>query len=543
MARKFLTPIDLNLLELQNAVIQNLATNPSSGNVDGRIYYNTVSDEMRVYSDGTWVAVGSGDINDVVGTADEVTVVVASGTATVSLPATINANTTGSAATLTTARAIEISGDVTGTANFNGSAAINISTTIAANSVALGTDTTGDYIATLTGTANQITVTGAGTEGRTPTLSLPSAVTFPGTVTLNADPSTDLEAATKQYVDGVAQGLDVKASAVAATTENGTLATAFDNGSVIDGVTLATGNRILIKNQTDATVNGIYTVNASGAPTRSTDMNADAEFPGAFVFIEQGTTNADCGFVCTNNSVTIGTTSVTFTQFSGAGVFTAGNGITLTGTAFSIDTSITADLATAQTFTNKTLTSPTVSGLYLSDSSIVMEGSSADAHETTLTATNPTADRTVTFQDATGTVVLRDSTDTLTNKTLTSPTVSGLTLSDGSIVIEGATGDAYETTLTVTDPTADRTITFQDASGTVAFTSAILRYSASVGNNSATSIAVTHSLATRDVVVQVYDNTTYETVECDVVRTDTNTVTLGFAVAPASNGLRIVVTA
>ena len=161
MARKFLTNVDLNLSELQNAVIQNLATNPTTGNTDGRLYYNTASDELRVYANGAWEAVGSGDINSVVGTENEVTVSVVAGTATVSLPATINANTTGSAATLTTTRAIELSGDVTGTANFDGSAAINISTTIAANSVALGTDTTGDYISTLTGTENQITVTGA----------------------------------------------------------------------------------------------------------------------------------------------------------------------------------------------------------------------------------------------------------------------------------------------------------------------------------------------------------------------------------------------
>lgn len=480
MARKFLTNVDLNLSELQNAVIQNLATNPSAGNTDGRLYYNTVSDELRVYANGAWQAVGSGDINSVVGTEDEVTVVVSSGTATISLPATINANTTGSAATLTTTRAIELSGDITGTANFDGSAAINISTTIAANSVELGTDTTGDYIASLTGTADQITVTGAGTEGRTPVLSLPSAVTFPGSVTLNAAPTTDLEAATKAYVDSVAQGLDIKASVVAATTESGTLATAFDNESVIDGITLATNERILIKNQSTGTENGIYTVNASGSPTRSEDMDSGEQFPSAFVFVEKGTVNSDTGYVCTNDSVTVGTTNVTFSQFSGAGSFTAGNGLTLTGTAFSIDTTITADLTTAQT---------------------------------------------------------------LTNKTLTSPLVSGLSITDGSIVVEGSTDDAYETTLSFTDPSADRTITFPNDTGTVAFTSAIKRFSADVGDGSATSIAVTHSLATRDVIVQVYDSVSYETVECDVVRTDSNNITLEFSVAPDEDALRVVVTA
>jgi hypothetical protein len=149
-------------------------------------------------------------------------------------------------------------------------------------------------------------------------------------------PTADADAANKGYVDSVAQGLDTKASVVAATTTNGTLATAFANGQVIDGVTLVTADRILIKNQTDETANGIYTVNASGAPTRSTDMNAGSEFPSAYVFVEQGTVNADTGWVCTNNApVTLGSTNITWTQFSGAGTYTANNGVLLTGSVFS----------------------------------------------------------------------------------------------------------------------------------------------------------------------------------------------------------------
>ena len=106
--------------------------------------------------------------------------------------------------------------------------------------------------------------------------------------------------------------------------------------------------------------------------------------------------------------------------------------------------------------------------LLIPENSIIFEGATANDFETTLTVVDPTADRTITFPDATGTVVLADSTNTLTNKTLTSPIVSGLSLSDASIVFEGATANDHETTLTVTDPTADRTITFPDATGTVA---------------------------------------------------------------------------
>ena len=123
--------------------------------------------------------------------------------------------------------------------------------------------------------------------------------------------------------------------------------------------------------------------------------------------------------------------------------------------------------AHTQTLTNKTLTTPTVSGLTLSDASIIFEGATANAHETTLTVTDPTADRTITLPNATDTLVGRATTDTLTNKTLTSPIASGLSLSDASIVFEGATADAHETTLTVTDPTADRTITLPNATDTL----------------------------------------------------------------------------
>jgi hypothetical protein len=127
---------------------------------------------------------------------------------------------------------------------------------------------------------------------------------------------------------------------------------------------------------------------------------------------------------------------------------------------------------TTDTLTNKTLTSPIVSGLTLSDASIVFEGAVADSYETTLTAGEPTDDRTLTLPNATDTLVGRATTDTLTNKTLTSPVVSGLYLSDSSIVFEGTAND-HETTLTVTDPTADRTLTLPDSTGTVALTSDI----------------------------------------------------------------------
>ena len=167
-----------------------------------------------------------------------------------------------------------------------------------------------------------------------------------GAVSLNsqkitglADPTADADAANKGYVDGVAQGLDVKDSVVATTTANGTLSTAFANGQSIDGVTLQTGDRILIKNQTTASQNGIYNVQASGAPSRATDMATGGNAAGAFVFVEQGTVNAENGFVCTSDtgSAVVGTNNLTFAQFSGAGQIIAGDGLDKSGNTLSVD--------------------------------------------------------------------------------------------------------------------------------------------------------------------------------------------------------------
>jgi hypothetical protein len=143
----------------------------------------------------------------------------------------------------------------------------------------------------------------------------------------------------KAYVDSVAQGLHIKTSCRVATTTSGTLSSSFENGDTIDDITLSTGDRILIKNQGDATENGIYIVKASGAPDRSDDMPADDTASGDFTFVTEGTVNGDHGFVCTSNSGsdTIGTDNLLFTQFSGAGQITAGDGLEKSGNTLSID--------------------------------------------------------------------------------------------------------------------------------------------------------------------------------------------------------------
>lgn len=161
-----------------------------------------------------------------------------------------------------------------------------------------------------------------------------------GNVSLNShkitnllDPTAAQDAATKFYVDAVATGLDVKASCRVATTANITLSGA----QTIDGVSVIAGNRVLVKNQSTASDNGIY-VCAAGSWSRATDADASAEVTGGmFVFISEGTVNASTGWaLATADPITLGSTNLTFTQFSGAGTYLAGSGLTLTGSTFSI---------------------------------------------------------------------------------------------------------------------------------------------------------------------------------------------------------------
>ena len=184
------------------------------------------------------------------------------------------------------------------------------------------------------------------------------------------DPEQAQDAATKSYVDAVAQGLDLKAS-----VHVGTYATlpayVYNNGTsgvgatltgnvagnlTIDGEVVASGQRVLVKNETGAFVNnstpsaafnGIYVVTTAGAPgtayvlTRAVDFDIPAEMYGAFTFVETGNIQADTGWVCTNNSaspITIGTTEIIWAQFSGAGQYTAGNALSLNGTQFNVNT-------------------------------------------------------------------------------------------------------------------------------------------------------------------------------------------------------------
>jgi hypothetical protein len=246
--------------------------------------------------------------------------------------------------TATTTSALTIGTGLSGT-SFNGSAPVTIAidSTVATltGSQTLTNKTISGSSNTLTNIANASLTNSSVTVGTTAIALGASSLTLGGltSVAVTQDPVSALQLATKQYVDSVAQGLDPKASCVAATTVNITLS----GTQTVDGVALIAGDRCLVKNQTASADNGIYVVAAS-AWTRATDMDTWAEVPGAFTFIEQGTTWADTGWVCTSNAGgTIGVTAITWVQFAGVGTYSAGTGLTLTGTTFSItNTAVTA---------------------------------------------------------------------------------------------------------------------------------------------------------------------------------------------------------
>jgi hypothetical protein len=485
MARKFLTSIDLAKNELQNAVVQNLAADPSNPIV-GQVYYNTSSNEMRIYNGTIFEAIG---LNGVTADAAEINILdgatltttelnyvdgVTSGiqgqldlksplanptfTGTVTLDTGVNLVFEGA-----TANAFELtltSGDPT---------ADRVVTLPDLTTTLVGRDTTdtltnktltsptvsGLYLSDLS-----IVVEGSTTDGYETTLSFvdPTAdrtIYVPdangtlarvenklhdfalatASVDLNnqkitnlTDPTNPQDAANKRYVDAAVVGIDWKPSVRVATTAAITLATGLENGDTLDGVTLATGNRVLVKNQVDATENGIYVVAASGAPSRSTDADTAAEITASFaVFVEEGTVNTDSGWTLTNNgAVTVGTSELTFTQFTGLGQITAGAGLTKTANTLDV-----------------------VGG-------------------------------------------------------------DGITVNADSVVINRAV--------------------------------VVTKYATNVGDGTNTSYTITHNLATRDVIVSLFDNSSpYAEVMADVEHSTTNTITLLFSVAPTTDKYRVVV--
>lgn len=552
MARLYVTSINLNKNELQNARIQNLSSAPSSP-VAGQVYYNTSDNIMYFYNGSTWISTsGSLEvIQDAIGqyvlggTALTATYDDTAGTTTIDLDnTTVTAGSYGSSTAIPTFT-VDAQGRLTaaGTANVGTALSIaaesgttdtvnlltdtltfaageGINTTVSDNTITIaGEDATSsnkgiasfnstDFTVTsgdvtlnaervedivgnlvLGGTGIDATYTdGAGTLS----IDIDSTVTTNsgsqtltnktlGTSTalgadLNASsykitnlaaPTSSGDAANKAYVDAVSEGLHIHPSAVAATTTNVDISTDLENGDVVDGVTLATGNRVLVKSQSNAAQNGIYVVQASGAAVRATDFDAPAEVDGGdFIFVTGGTLYDNTGWVQTSTGITtIGTDAINFTQFSGAGTYLAGAGLTLTVNTFSVDVTPTSGSAS-------------------------------------LTNTGGAVEVKVNTSD-------------------------GLEVTGSGLGINNGTGLTF----------SSGALTFDTSNGY-----GVRKLAFSIGDGSATSYTVNHALATRDVTVQIFDNASpYAQVEADVEHTDSNNLTIKFATAPTSDQYRVVV--
>ena len=470
MARKFLTAIDLAKNELQNGVIQNLGTAPSSP-VKGQLYFNSTGGDNTLYwyNGAAWVP--------------------ASGSAFPGYGA-VPAETS------------------YGIAKADGAA-----TTVARSDHTHGSPALPPHNA-LTATAD---------------------VAFSGfKLTGVGAPTAGTDATTKDYVDNLSAGLAWKDSVRVATMVPGTLASSFANGQSIDGVTLVTGNRILIKNQASNLENGIYTVNASGAPTRATDADSSTEIVNATVFVSEGTAHADTAWVCTaNEPITLGTTPLPFVQF-GAGVsYSAGNGLTLTGPIFDVGagTGITVGADTVGITTGGVTNALLANMPNATFKGRVTGGTGVPEDMTVAEARN--------FLFGTTTlpiVVAAGGTGQTAYANFNSVICAGTTTTGALQAIGGGTTGQYLKSAGAGVLPAYATIAQADISGLpAALTGKTGKYTiATIGG--ATSQVVTHNLNTQAVVVSVYRTLTpWDEVDCDIEHTSVNTVTLRFAVAPAAN--------
>ena len=472
MARKFLTPVDLTKNEIQNVVIQNLASAPSSP-VKGQMYFNSTGGDNTMYwYDGSgWVAAKAPSTSGITqGDAD-----------------IRYLNTTGDTATgLLTTADLTVSGTLTASGPNNLNGTTTITTLSSPNPVSVGT------------------------------------------------PSGPTDAATKTYVDNLSAGLAWKDAVRAATTANITLSAP----QTVDGVAVIAGERVLVKNQSTASQNGIYVV-AAGAWTRATDSDTDQELLNATVFVSEGTTQADTAWTMTTNlPITVNTTNLTWVQFGAGQTYVAGGGLTLTTNTLAVGagTGITVnadDVAITAAGVSNTLLATMPANTFKGNNTAGV------AAPTDVTVANM---QTALAIPALPVTVANGGTGRATATTAYGLIAAGTTATGVQQTVSPGTAGHFLKSAGASALASFAAIAQADVANlTTDLAARTRKYSlATVGG--ATSQVITHNLATRDVVVDVYRTTTpWDTVECDVERTDTNNVTLRFAVAPSANEYSVVV--
>ncbi len=483
---KFVTNLNLNQNELQNGKFQVVASDPNTSNFEGRLIYNSTEKTIKYFDGTSWQK------------------------------AIISIEAAGSASAAITVN--ESNGEITITPN--------LATTSAHGVMSLQDKTKLDD-ATADATASKLVIRdGSGNfKAATPT-----------------DPA---HVATKGYVDSARSGLDVKQSVRAATTAPLTLANQLEAGDVVDGVTLAAGNRVLVKDQSTGSENGIYVVQASGAAIRAEDFDSSSEVTaGAFTFIEEGTVNGDTGYVLTTNDVIIlGTTSLTFTQFSGTGQITAGDALSKDGATLNVN----VDNISIEVSSDALRIASGAAGDGLSASAGVLSVNVAanGGLEISSDDLQINLDATVSGLTTTSNGLALASGIAGDGLTFTAGVLSRnvIDLGQGSDDTTGTLPIDQGGTGQVTASAARNSLAETSSSGANTTTPTLARVaSKAVGNGTDVSYTVTHNFGTRAVVVQVYDTANYDTVIADVERTTAESVTVSFSVAPTSNAYTVVVT-